>query len=32
MIDLWRNIQMHPMLYARQDVEASAVDHLTLTP
>jgi len=32
MIDLWRNIQLHPMLWAREDVEASAADHLTLTP
>jgi penicillin amidase len=32
MIDLWRNIQLHPMLWARSDVEASAADHLTLTP
>jgi penicillin amidase len=32
MIDLWRNIQLHPMLWARGDVESSAADHLTLTP
>jgi penicillin amidase len=32
MIDLWRNIQLHPMLWARGDVEAFAADHLTLTP
>ncbi len=32
MIDMWRNIQMHPMLWTRAEVEASAVDHLTLTP
>ncbi|NIS82632.1 MAG: penicillin acylase family protein [Anaerolineales bacterium] len=32
MIDLWRDIEYHPMLWARQDVVAAAEAHLTLTP
>lgn len=32
MIDLWRNIQYHPMLWTRDQVEAAAVDRLTLRP
>ena len=30
--DLWRNIQYHPMLWARADVEADAEGHLRLVP
>jgi penicillin amidase len=32
MIDSWRNIQYHPMLWARPQIEASAEAHLTLMP
>ncbi|MGQ9585408.1 MAG: penicillin acylase family protein [Anaerolineae bacterium] len=32
MIDLWRNIQYHPMLWQRADVEAHAQARLTLKP
>ncbi|MEK6588170.1 MAG: penicillin acylase family protein, partial [Chloroflexota bacterium] len=32
MIDLWRNGQYHPMLWARPQVEAAAEAHLRLTP
>jgi penicillin amidase len=32
MADLWRNIQYHPMLWNRPDIEAAAKAHLTLTP
>ncbi|MCI0520054.1 MAG: penicillin acylase family protein [Chloroflexi bacterium] len=32
MVDLWRTIQYHPMLWDRAQVEAAAVDHLRLTP
>ncbi len=32
MIDPWRNIQYHPMLWTRGQVEAAAEAHLTLTP
>lgn len=32
MIDEWRNIQYHPMLWAREDVEANAASRLTLKP
>lgn len=32
MIDLWRNGQYHPMLWARAQVEAAAEAHLRLTP
>jgi penicillin amidase len=31
-IDLWRNIQYHPMLWARSDVEKNAEGTLTLAP
>ncbi len=31
-IDLWRNIQYHPMLWARTDIEKNAEGTLTLTP
>jgi penicillin amidase len=31
-IDLWRNIQYHPMLWARADVEKNAEGTLMLTP
>jgi penicillin amidase len=31
-IDLWRNIQYHPMLWARADIEKNAEGTLTLTP
>lgn len=30
--DLWRNIQYHPMLWGRQQVESQAKNHLVLTP
>lgn len=30
--DLWRNIQYHPMLWGRQQVESTAKQHLVLTP
>ncbi len=32
MIDFWRNIQYHPMLWLRPQVEAAAEAHLTLMP
>ncbi len=32
MIDPWRNIEYHPMLWTRGQVEAAAVDYLVLTP
>ncbi len=32
MIDLWRNIEYHPMLWTREQVEAAAVNHLNLKP
>jgi penicillin amidase len=32
MIDLWRNVQYHPMLWTRSQVEASAAEWLVLTP
>jgi penicillin amidase len=32
MVDLWRNIEYHPMLWTRGQVEAAAETHLTLTP
>jgi penicillin amidase len=32
MIDMWRNLQYHPMLWARAQVEAAAEAHLQLTP
>ena len=32
MIDSWRNLQYHPMLWARPQIEASAEAHLTLMP
>ena len=32
MIDPWRNIEYHPMLWTREDVEASAEGVLTLIP
>jgi penicillin amidase len=32
MIDLWRNIQYHPMLWDQAQIEASADAHLTLMP
>jgi penicillin amidase len=32
MIDSWRNIQYHPMLWNREDVVAASTSHLTLTP
>ena len=32
MIDLWRNIEYHPMLWTRSQVEAAAVDRLVLIP
>ncbi len=32
MIDPWRNIEYHPMLWNRQLIEAVADSHLTLTP
>jgi penicillin amidase len=32
MADLWRTIQYHPMLWTREQIEAGAVDHLTLQP
>ncbi|MFN2147160.1 MAG: penicillin acylase family protein, partial [Anaerolineales bacterium] len=32
MIDPWRNIQYHTMLWTRGQVEAAAESHLTLTP
>jgi penicillin amidase len=31
-VDLWRNIQYHPMLWDQQQVEAAAKAHLALTP
>lgn len=30
--DLWRNIQYHPMLWGRQQVESHAIAHLVLSP
>ncbi len=30
--DLWRNIQYHPMLWARADIESDAEGHLRLVP
>ncbi len=32
MTDLWRTIQYHPMLWEREQIEAQAEAHLTLTP
>jgi penicillin amidase len=32
MIDLWRNIEYHPMLWKREQVEAAAVNTLVLRP
>ena len=32
MIEPWRNIEYHPMLWSRENVEAAAVSTLTLTP
>jgi penicillin amidase len=32
MIDSWRNIQYHPMLWSRDQVEAAAASKLTLVP
>jgi penicillin amidase len=32
MIDSWRSIQYHPMLYSRERVEAAVVDRLILSP
>jgi penicillin amidase len=32
MIEMWRNLQYHPMLWARAQVEAAAEAHLQLTP
>lgn len=32
MIDMWRQIDYHPMLWSRERVEAAAVERLTLTP
>jgi penicillin amidase len=32
MADLWRNIQYHPMLWDREQVEAAAEGHLQLVP
>jgi hypothetical protein len=32
MIDPWRNIEYHPMLWNRQLVETVAESHMTLTP
>ena len=32
MIDMWRNLQYHPMLWTRSQVEAAAETHLQLTP
>ncbi|MCX6008503.1 MAG: penicillin acylase family protein, partial [Chloroflexi bacterium] len=32
MIELWRNIKYHPMLWTREQVEAAAVDKLILEP
>jgi penicillin amidase len=32
MIDSWRTIQYHPMLYSRDKVEAAATDRLILSP
>jgi penicillin amidase len=31
-VNLWRNIQYHPMLWEQQQVEAAAKAHLVLTP
>jgi penicillin amidase len=32
MADNWRNIEYHPMLWLRSDIEANAESHLILTP
>jgi penicillin amidase len=32
MVDLWRTIQYHPMLWTREQIEAAAVDRLTMQP
>ena len=32
MIDLWRNIEYHPMLWTQEQVESSAVNRLILAP
>ncbi|HLE03496.1 MAG TPA: penicillin acylase family protein, partial [Anaerolineales bacterium] len=32
MIEMWRNLQYHPMLWDRSQVEAAAEAHLQLTP
>jgi penicillin amidase len=32
MVDMWRTIQYHPMLWERSQVEASAAEHLQLVP
>jgi penicillin amidase len=32
MIDMWRNFIYHAMLWSRAEIEASATDHLRLTP
>ena len=32
MIDRWRNVEYHPMLWTQDQVEAAAVNRLTLHP
>jgi penicillin amidase len=32
MIDMWRNIEYHPMLWVKQDIIAASEGHLTLKP
>lgn len=32
MVDMWRNIQYHPLLWSREQVEAAAVNTLVLKP
>jgi len=32
MIDLWRKVEYHPMLWTREQVEAAAINRLTLMP
>jgi penicillin amidase len=32
MVDLWRNIQYHGMLWERADIETNAEGHLQLIP
>jgi penicillin amidase len=32
MIDLWRNMEYHPMLWTREQVESATINRLILNP